>query len=70
MEWLGQGPRPGAARADKRAGVRGWVHFPADSFRQRSGRESVRGAFGGWVLSAVMDKKRKRAGPFGLALFG
>ena len=23
----------------------------------------------GWVLSAVMDKKRKRAGPFGLALF-
>ena len=25
---------------------------------------------GGWVLSAVMDKKRKRAGPFGLALFG
>ena len=23
----------------------------------------------GWALSAVMDKKRKRAGPFGLALF-
>lgn len=38
-------------------------------FRRRGVNRDGRGAFGGWVLSVVMDKKRKRAGPFGLALF-
>lgn len=52
---------PTAKRTGKRQG----------RFRRRGVNRDGRGAFGGWVLSAVMDKKkRKRAGPFGLALFG
>lgn len=50
---------PTAKRTGKRQG----------RFRRRGVNRDGRGAFGGWVLSAVIDKKRKRAGPFGLALF-
>ena len=51
---------PTAKRTGKRQG----------RLRRRGVNRDGRRAFGGWVLSAVMDKKRKRAGPFGLALFG
>lgn len=45
---------PTAKRTGKRQG----------RFRRRGVNRDGRGAFGGWVLSAVMDKKKKEGRPF------
>ena len=45
---------PTAKRTGKRQG----------RFRRRGANRDGRGAFGGWVLSAVMDKKKKEGRPF------